>query len=66
MFKKDEIFQMSHNLSLYQTQEIEAQSSEHSGKKIFHWKWEAKFRSQYFFVDLCSEAEILQDLNLHN
>ena len=38
----------------------------HSGKKIFLWKWEARFHSQYIFVGLCSEAEILQDVNLHN
>ena len=29
-------------------------------------EWEAKFRSQYLFADLCSQAEILQDWNLHN
>ena len=39
---------------------------EHSRKKIFHWKWEAKLRSQYLFVGSCSEAEILQDLILHD
>ena len=33
---------------------------------MFHWKWKAKFRSQYLFVGLYSEAEILQDLNLHD
>ena len=37
---------------------------EHSRKKILHWKCEAKFCSQYLFV--ISEAETLQDLNLHN
>ena len=33
---------------------------------MFHWKWKAKFSSQYLFVGLYSEAEILKDLNLHN
>ena len=37
---------------------------EHSRKKIFHWKWEAKFHSQYLFVGSSSETEILQDLNM--
>ena len=35
-------------------------------KKIFYWKWEAKFRSQYLFAGSCSDVEILQDLDLHN
>ena len=68
MFKKDEIFQifLPHDLSLHQTQKIETYSLGNSRKKIFHWKREAKFRSQHLFVRLCSEAEILQDLILHN
>ena len=57
---------MSHNLSFSAPQVIEVWSSEHSRMKMFHWKWEAKFCSQYLFVGLYSEAEILQDLNLHN
>ena len=34
--------------------------------KIFHWKWEGKFCSQDLFIVVGPEAEMLQDLVLHN